>query len=215
EIEEDENLEDMELDSDIEDTNEDDEEDNTQEMDLNLVEHEDALEELDMQELDEISEEDDIDESEENLSPIDLDKDVQIPEEATEPEVSDLETQIESAVLELTDEDLASELDEDALLNIAVSGMDGLDNLSTNDIKLAIGEEIEEAEEEQEVEDDDLALQPLEMQEGSDTESEDLQEIPDNGAQALKTLLKALSNEDVVASLKGMKISINITLGDG
>ena len=36
----------------------------------------------------------------------------------------------------------------------------------------------------------------------------------DKGVEALKKLLKALSSEDVVASLKGMKISINITLGD-
>jgi len=32
--------------------------------------------------------------------------------------------------------------------------------------------------------------------------------------EALKKLLTALTNEDVAASLKGMKISINITLGD-
>jgi uncharacterized membrane protein len=34
------------------------------------------------------------------------------------------------------------------------------------------------------------------------------------GVEALKKLLKALSNEDVAASMKGMKININITLGD-
>ncbi len=35
-----------------------------------------------------------------------------------------------------------------------------------------------------------------------------------SGVEALKKLLKALSNEDVAASLKGMRININITLGD-
>jgi len=35
-----------------------------------------------------------------------------------------------------------------------------------------------------------------------------------NGVEALKKLLQALSNEDVVASMKNMEININITLGD-
>jgi len=36
----------------------------------------------------------------------------------------------------------------------------------------------------------------------------------DEGVASLKRLLEALSNEGVAASLKGMKISVNITFGD-
>jgi uncharacterized membrane protein len=35
-----------------------------------------------------------------------------------------------------------------------------------------------------------------------------------DGVEALKNLLVALSDKNVAASMKGMKISINITLGD-
>jgi uncharacterized membrane protein len=96
----------------------------------------------------------------------------------------DLESQIESAVLELSDEDLQSEIDGDILL--------GIDSLTSKDLKIAIGEEINEEEV---------------------SNATDMSTTDNNGVEALKKLLQALSNEDVVASLKGMKININITLG--
>ena len=85
-----------------------------------------------------------------------------------------------------------------------LQGLDDFDSLSSKDLKLAIGEEIQEEEIpelEEEREDEDLR---------EDTSTEKT----DSGVEALKKLLKALSNEDVAASLKGMKININITLGD-
>jgi uncharacterized membrane protein len=96
----------------------------------------------------------------------------------------------------LAEEDLARETDENMLLDIS-----DLDSISSNDLKLAIGEEVAKVEEEI-IESE--TLQELE----SDTEI-----TSDNSVEALKKLLIALSNEDVVASMKGMKININITLG--
>ena len=128
----------------------------------------------------------------------------------------DLETQIQSAVLELSDEDLESELDADTLLEMSVSDMDGLDALNERDIKLAIGEEVCENDE---VETSQVEVNTEEYDANNiSDEVENVQEMrvePNNdGVEALKKLLQALSNEDVVASLKGMKININITLGD-
>jgi len=111
----------------------------------------------------------------------------------------DLESTIEDAVLGLSKEDLESELDEDVLMDIDISDIDGLESLNTRDIKLAIGEKVEE---EIEKESQELAVpQDTEISSGK-------------GVKSLKKLLKALSDKDVVASLKGMKININITLSD-
>ena len=76
------------------------------------------------------------------------------------------------------------------------------------------GTEVDELEE--------FSSEPDSSEEESKEESETSQEIQENteittdndGVQALKTLLQALSNEDVVASMKNMKININITIGD-
>ncbi len=98
-------------------------------------------------------------------------------------------------------------------MDIAVNDINGLDGLNTRDIKLAIGEEVNEDELDETAQGDkveSLEKMDLESKEEINTET-----IPDNdGVESLKKLLHALSNEDVAASLKGMKISINITLGD-
>ena len=157
---------------------------------------EDEIEDEELQE-DEIDDALDIEEAELNIDDI---------------SDEDLESTIEDAVLGLTQEDLESELDEDSLADMQMSDIDGLESLNARDIKLAIGEEVgEEFEDEpQEVE---------EFNEDDSTEPQRL-EIPqelssdDEGVESLKKLLKALSDKDVAASLKGMKININITLGD-
>jgi len=123
-------------------------------------------------------------------------------------DLEDLESKIESAVKELSDEDLQSEVDEDMLMDI--------DSLTSRDLKIAIGEEVAYEE-----------FSEADKQAGFDEsieESEAKAEVPEipkeinassnDGVEALKKLLKALSNEEVAASLKGMKININITLGD-
>ena len=118
----------------------------------------------------------------------------------------DLETQIENAVEELSDEDLESELDEETLLEIATSEMGAFDSLNSRDLKLAIGEEVES----DEAEIENLEETQPEAQE-VENESEDIQT---NTIEALENLLAALKDKNVVASMKGMKININITIGE-
>ena len=118
----------------------------------------------------------------------------------------DLESTIEDAVLGLSKEDLESELDEDALMDINMSDVNGLESLNTRDIKLAIGEKVEEEiEVTKDVSDE---LQELEVPQNTEISSDN------EGVESLQKLLKALSDKDVAASLKGMKININITFGD-
>jgi uncharacterized membrane protein len=125
------------------------------------------------------------------------------PQEAAE-EFEDLESQIESAVQALSDEDLQTEVDQDLLFNI--------DSLSSRDLKLAIGEEVNEEEFDETLDEDSRKVE--EFEEDFSIDEDSIDKDGDKGVEALKKLLKALSSEDVVASLKGMKISINITLGD-
>lgn len=109
-----------------------------------------------------------------------------------------IESEIQSAVSGLTQEDLESEIDEDDLLNILRDEIDTMDEES-----LAEFQELKiESDAEQEFE----ALE----QEFKKRE----REPKDEGIELLKKLLDSLSSEGVVASMKGMKISINIELGD-
>ncbi len=80
-------------------------------------------------------------------------------------------------------------LDDEAVPEIAAAEIDTLDSLSSKDLKLALGEETSEA---------------------SVEDVEDEEKI--EGIEALKKLLEALNNKDVAASIKGMKITINIEL---
>jgi len=146
-----------------------------------------------------------LDETSEELEDLDLEEDAQEEELELSEELEledeeelelpdtenelDLETQIESAVSELSEDDLESEI-----------GLDALDGLTTRDLKLAIGEEIDEELDE-------------EVDETSSEIEEENVEVQD-GVEQLKKLLEALSDKNVAASMKGMKISINITLGD-
>jgi uncharacterized membrane protein len=111
---------------------------------------------------------------------------------------------LEEAVNELTEEDLAQEIDEDILLDIS-----DLNSISSNDLKLAIGEELTKSQEDIVEDKEEVVENKTSKELKSDTEI-----TPNNGVEALKILLSALSNKDVAASLKGMKININITLGD-
>jgi len=123
----------------------------------------------------------------------------------------DLQTQIENAVDELSDEDLESELDEDLLLDIATGGLDSLDSLTTRDLKLAIGEEVDE--EELLLDEDSIEEISEEFESVKEESFEESDENEIEGVEALKNLLAALSDKKVAASMKGMQISINITLG--
>jgi len=126
----------------------------------------------------------------------------------------DLETQIENAVEELSDEDLESELDEETLLEIATDELDSIDafdSLTSNDLKLAIGEEVNT--EEPELSSDDTDLDKLEELNQEVITSQETKSQA-NSIEALENLLAALKDKNVVASLKGTKININITIGD-
>jgi uncharacterized membrane protein len=149
-------------------------------------------------------------------------------------EFGELEQQIQEAVEELGIDDLEQGFDD-----IDMGGFEGLgdlDSLSERDIKLAIGEEVEEepevrigrgshssldaealseamgespvAELEDELEDVNIdvssALKPAAEHHGT----------PAEGMDALQALLKALSNEDVAKTLKGLSINININFGN-
>ncbi|MDO9267290.1 MAG: DNA topoisomerase IV [Sulfurimonas sp.] len=151
-----------------------------------------------------------IDEFEEDLESKEVTADESEPEEqkAQEPvdDFEDLASQIESAVQALSDEDLQTEVDQDLLFNI--------DSLSSRDLKLAIGEEVNDEEFDKSGTIDEAEPHDEEFEEDFSNNADSSSKSGNEGVEALKKLLKALSNEDVAASLKGMKISINITLGD-
>ncbi|MDQ1244976.1 MAG: hypothetical protein QG565_1317 [Campylobacterota bacterium] len=184
---------------------------------------------LELEDLEETSEQENEEELGLDDSDLVLDEDLEIvddvePEEVLEKpkaqegshdELEDLASQIESAVQSLSDEDLQTEVDEDLLLNIG--------SLTSRDLKLAIGEDVDEEEmDEEEFDEVEVQHNEDEFEDELIEENEQVavitdkkeQESGNDGVEALKKLLKALSNEDVAASLKGMKININITLGD-
>ncbi|MDF1874966.1 hypothetical protein JHD48_04380, partial [Sulfurimonas sp. SAG-AH-194-I05] len=149
--------------------------------------------------------------------------------ELEEEEIS-IESEIENAVSELSQADLDSEVDDETLLNIAETELNSFDSLNSRDLKLAVGEEVPELEEvevkeevEVEVEEnpseelvEEVLLEESVTEDAVAPNTSEIEITPDHeGVEALKNLLKALSNKDVAASMKGMKISVNIELGDG
>lgn len=157
-----------------------------------------------------------------------------------EEELGDLELQIQDAVNGLEEEALDKELElndfelnfDDALMEkldlsdkeiVETEDMeefDELDMLDERELKLAIGEEVEE-EPEADIDEEELFLQMEELDE-SDLNEEVVEQVASStvptthaeGVEALQALLKALSNEDVAKSLKGLNISININFGN-
>jgi uncharacterized membrane protein len=101
-----------------------------------------------------------------------------------------------------------------------LSGFDELDMLDERELKRAVGEEVEEDESEALVGDEEIETNINDEEELVITkdvieESNIHESAPKaQGVEALQVLLKALSNEDVAASLKGMNISININFGN-
>lgn len=152
-------------------------------------------------------------------------------------EFDDLEQQIQDAVGELDLEDLESTLDDTNLGDFGLDDLgsfdeiDELDGIDEREIKLAIGESVEEelsvrvgagehssldaealseamGQPSKELEINDKAEAPVATSEIEKKSS------PSEGMEALQALLKALSNDDVAASLKGLNISININFGN-
>lgn len=132
-------------------------------------------------------------------------------------EFGELEQQIQEAVEELGFEDLEQGLNEVEMGEL--EGLEGLDSLSERDIKLAIGEEVEEAEADTEAMEEFSTVELEDELENSDTEivavsEEEHHGTPAEGMDVLQALLKALSNEDVAKTLKGLSINININFGN-
>jgi hypothetical protein len=150
-------------------------------------------------------------------------------------EFDDLEQQIQEAVEELGIEDLEQGFDEVDIADF--DGLGDLESLSERDIKLAIGEEVEEEEPEVHIghgSHASLDAEALSEAMGDtpivelDDELEDIDigvstaikapeehhGTPAEGMDALQALLKALSNEEVAKTLKGLSINININFGN-
>jgi uncharacterized membrane protein len=137
---------------------------------------------------------------------------------------------------ELSSDDFGFELDEtllDGLTQEGVAaetasagdfdGLDELDMLDENELKRAIGEAVEE--EFEETSDNVFETDTAVEEECEIDATEEVDEDEKNtslqqsvsqteGVEALQALLKALSNEEVAKSLKGMNISININFGN-
>jgi len=102
-----------------------------------------------------------------------------------------------------------------------LEGFDELDMLDERELKLAIGEEIDEESDIRVGGSEYASLSAEALDEAmelvsnvSAEPSNYSKETPAEGVEALQTLLKALANEDVVKSLKGLNISININFGN-
>ena len=129
-------------------------------------------------------------------------------------DLGELEDEIESAVAELSDEDLQESVDEETLIDIVSNNetfenFTGLDDLDEMSLKVAVGEADASALNENVSEDDDIEVSTTSESSASVEKADNAQ-----GVEALKTLLKALENNDVAKSLKGMNININISFGD-
>ncbi len=131
----------------------------------------------------------------------------------TEEEIEELEEfDLNSLAEELSQEELESEVDEETLFKITENDIDSLDGLTSRDMKIALGEEPREEFQNEVKEELEEVVTKEEITDEVIIQSEH-QETPE-GVEVLKNLLTALSDKNVAASMKGMKISINITLGD-
>ena len=157
-------------------------------------------------------------------------------EALSDDEFGELEQQIQEAVEDLGIEDLSQGFDDAELGDL--SGLADLDSLSERDIKLAIGEEVDDEETDIRIghggdhssldaealseamgelpalELDD-ELENIDMDsELVNTSTQEHNATPAEGIDALQALLKALSNEEVSKTLKGLSINININFGN-
>lgn len=220
--------------------------------DIDFGEDEDTSESLDSLPLDEtLSEMDEIDDAllgdtvsesmDDELDNILLEDDEElgglIMEEELKAPLSDdefdaLEQQIHDAVGELEMDDMETEITEDDFSSLGLGSLDDLDPLDMLDekeIKLSLGEEIDEEPEIRVGEGVHSSLDAEALNEALGiTSVEDMDEEIEfsshldtvetahsqEGMEALQALLKALSNEEVAKSLKGLNISININFGN-
>ncbi|MBN2870380.1 MAG: hypothetical protein JXK04_05440 [Campylobacterales bacterium] len=141
----------------------------------------------------------------------------------------DLELKIQEAVEDLEPADLEMEVGEEMFESFTPVSeeedeafFDELDLLDERELKLAIGEEIEEEPEISASTPSSIAAEalgevmgkPVQWNNEGEKSAAESEATPVEGVEALQALLKALANEDVAKSLKGLNISININFGN-
>ncbi|MCK9371687.1 MAG: hypothetical protein M0P91_00695 [Sulfuricurvum sp.] len=168
------------------------------------LEIQDALGDLDMDDLD----------SELESSAFDFDDPSSIPSVSFE-EVLE-ETRSEKS-------DSKNKKEEEALVDFGgLEGLDELDLLDERELKLAIGEMVADEPEIRIGGSEHASLNMEALDEALELSGGNLAELPkgvvnthpEEGIEALEALLKALTNKEVVKSLKGLNISININFGN-
>ncbi len=140
------------------------------------------------------------------------------------------EETLESAVENLSEEELNAEVDEDILLDIVNNEtedfssdmFDEFDALDASALRSALGEEAIS------VEDEEADVASIEEADVASIEEDSIEEVipqeaadeisaapsnPKDGIEALQTVLAALQNKEVAKSLKEMNITINISFG--
>ena len=130
-----------------------------------------------------------------------------VEEETQTADEVNIEDQIMDAVSKLSQEELDSEIDEKTLIDIATSEIDSIDTLNSRDLKMAFGEEVSELEIKTKSKEEDLE-NTIEKPSSIDIVANE------QGIESLKNLLEALTDKNISATMSGMKISINIELGD-
>jgi uncharacterized membrane protein len=149
----------------------------------------------------------------------------------TDDNLEEFEGTLESAVENLTQEELNTPVDEEMLLDMVSDDMDELENfesdisefdgLDENDLRRALGEEEialpDEASEEEpviEADESQITEEPF-VEEPLPEQEESIQsDVSDKGAKVVQELIASLQDKEVVAYLKEMNISINISFGD-
>lgn len=159
-------------------------------------------------------------------------EDMQLP--LSDDEFDMLEQEIQQAVGNLKADDLEGEVGDIDLASFdlneleymladddTLEGIDELDLIDEREMKLAIGEEVED-----EVYENDTSLEietfeeveqkaPVCIEKEVKEHLETVDELAhEKGIEALQALLKALSNEEVTKNLKALNISININFGN-
>lgn len=147
--------------------------------------------------------EDDLD-----LSELELYQENDDADNLTELSLEDIGEKLEYAIADLSEEELNKELD------ISLDGLDDLEGLDERALKIALGEDVADYEAKEEVFETTVAAPNIQTAQTGVEVLESTEEKHNAGVDALKTLLKALNNEDVVAALKGMNVNINISFGN-
>jgi len=182
-----------------------------------ILDNAESFEEIVPEEDEEFGDLDSLKDEETPLSDDDFDDlELQIKKATGELGFDDLELESE---LEETSLDELDELDSDALDTVEMDVVDdlgGFEGINERDMKRALGEEVEDVTDET-VTKEELAYEVAKIEPivGNTKPSPSIESSsPVQGVEALQALLKALSNDDVVKSLKGLNISININFGE-